>query len=338
MDLTTTYMGLKLQTPLVPSASPLSEKVETIRRLEDAGAGAVVMFSIFEEQIQKEAALLDSRLAAGTESFAEALSYFPSMDQYRIQPGRYLEIISKATASVKIPIIGSLNGISHEGWIEYARKIQQAGAHAIELNVYYIPTDLSLSGSAVEQMYLDVVRAVKSVVTIPVAVKLSPFFSAMANMAMRLENAGADGLVLFNRFYQPDFDLDTLTVTASLNLSTPDEIRLPLRWIAILFGKVRCSLAATTGVHSAAEAAKYLLAGADVVMLTSVLLKKGPDHLRRILNDLEKWMEMKEYSSVQEMKGALSQKNVADTTAFERANYIKIIEKYKGEFRFDSDV
>lgn len=335
MDLQTTYMGLKLRNPIVPSASPLSEKVENIKRMEDAGAGAVVMFSIFEEQIEKEAWLVESRLTAGTESFAEALSYFPAADQYRVQPDRYLDIVARAASSAKIPIIGSLNGISHEGWVEYARKIQQAGAAALELNVYYIPTDMNQSGAAVEQMYLDVLRAVKSAVTIPVAIKLSPFFSSMANMARRLENAGADALVLFNRFYQPDFDLDALSVTPALNLSTPEEMRLPLRWIAILYGKVRCSLAATTGVHSATDAAKYLLAGADIVQVTSVLLKKGVGQIGVILRDLEKWMGSKGYASVAEMKGVLSQKTVADAAAFERANYIKILEKYKGEFRLD---
>lgn len=335
MDLRTTYMGLELRNPIVPSASPLSEKVENIKRMEDAGAAAVVMFSIFEEQIEKEAWLAESRLTAGTESFAEALSYFPAADQYRVQPDRYLDIVAQAAASVKIPIIGSLNGISHEGWVEYARKIQQAGAAALELNVYYIATDINQPGAAVEQMYLDVLRSVKSAVTIPVAVKLSPFFSSMANMVKRLENAGADALVLFNRFYQPDFDLDTLSVTPALNLSTPEEMRLPLRWIAILYGKVRCSLAATTGVHSAADAAKYLLAGADVVQVTSVLLKKGLGQIGVILRDLEKWMESKEYASVADMKGVLSQKTIADAAAFERANYIKILEKYKGEFRLE---
>lgn len=335
MDLTTTYMGLKLKNPIVPAASPLSEKVENIKRLEDAGAAAVVMFSIFEEQIEKEAWLVESRLTAGTESFAEALSYFPAADQYRVQPDRYLDIVSKAVEAVDIPIIGSLNGISHEGWVEYARKIQQAGAAAIELNTYYIATDASVPGAQVEQMYLDVLRAVKSAVTIPVAVKISPFFSSLANMAQRFANAGADALVLFNRFYQPDFDLDALTVTPLLNLSTPEEIRLPLRWIAILYGKVSCSLAATTGVHSATEAAKYLLAGADIVQITSVLLKKGIPYIGTLLRDLEKWMQSKEYTSVKEMKGALSQKSVADAAAFERANYIKILEKYKGEFRLD---
>ncbi len=335
MDLRTKYMGLELKNPIVPSASPLSEKAENIKRMEDAGAGAVVMFSVFEEQIEREAWLVESRLTAGTESFAEALSYFPSADQYRVQPDRYLDIVGRAASSVKIPVIGSLNGISHEGWVEYARKIQQAGAAALELNVYYIPTDPDQSGSAVEQMYLDVLRAVKSVVTIPVAVKLSPFFSSMANMARKLENAGADALVLFNRFYQPDFDLDALAVTSSLNLSTPEEMRLPLRWLAILFGRVRCSLAATTGVHSGTDAAKYLLAGADIVQVTSVLLKKGAGHISALLRELEKWMESKEYASVAEMKGALSQKSVADPAAFERANYIKILEKYKGEFRLE---
>lgn len=336
VNLQTRYLGLELKNPLVPSASPLSEKVDTIKRLEDAGASAVVMFSIFEEQIRQEASLLESRLTAGSESFAEALSYFPAVTAYRVQPDRYLETIAKAAESVQIPIIGSLNGVSHEGWIEYARKIQQAGAKALELNIYFIPTDPSWSGSRVEQMYLDLVRAIKSTVTIPVAVKLGPYFSALANMAHRLENAGADGLVLFNRFYQPDFNLDSLAVEPSLSLSRPEEIRLALRWIAILYGQVKCSLAATTGVHSVKEIVKYLLAGADVVQMASVLLQNGPDYLKVLLKDLENWLETKDYKSVDEIRGLLSQKNVADPMAFERANYIKILEKYKGEYQWET--
>ena len=335
MDLRTKYMGLELKNPIVPSASPLSEKVDTIRKMEDAGAAAVVMFSIFEEQIQHDAALLEQGLTAGTESFAEALSYFPEVGDYRVGPEQYLEIIRKAVEAVDIPIIGSLNGVSREGWVEYAKQIQQAGARGLELNVYYIPTDPELTGGLVEQMYVDVLKAVKAEVTIPVAIKLSPFFSSMANMAKRFDEAGANALVLFNRFYQPDFDLDNLSVAPTLNLSTPEEARLPLRWIAILHGKIKASLAATSGVHSATEVAKFLLAGADVAMVTSALLKKGVDQIKTILRDLETWMKAHEYESVQQMKGALSQKSVADATAFERANYIKIIEKYKHEYRMD---
>ncbi len=332
MDLSTTYMGLKLKNPLVASASPLSQQVDGIRRLEAAGCSAVVMFSIFEEQIQHDAEALDHLLSAGTESFAEAMSYFPDVGSYAVGPERYLELIHKASEQCSIPIIGSLNGVSNEGWIDYARKIEQAGARGLELNVYYIATDPDLDGAAVEALYVDVVRAVKASVKIPVAVKLSPFFSSMSNVARRLAGAGADALVLFNRFYQPDFDLENLEVLSDLALSTPAEMRLPLRWIAILHDQIKISLAATTGVHSGVDMAKYLLAGADAVMTASALLKKGPEHAAVMLKELEQWMEEKEYRAVAEMKGAMSQKSVANPAAFERANYIKILEEYKSKF------
>ncbi len=333
MDLTTKYMGLELKNPLVPSASPLSQKVDDIRRMEDAGAAAVVMFSIFEEQIHHDAAALEHLLSAGAESFAEALSYFPGATDYRIGPDQYLTLIQQAAQAVGIPIIGSLNGVSHAGWVDYARRIQDAGAKALELNVYYIPTDPSMTGAAVEKKYIEVLQAVKSAVTIPVAIKLSPFFSSVANMARKLVRAGADGLVLFNRFYQPDFNLEELTVEPSLVLSTSEEIRLPLRWIAILHGKVKkASLAATTGVHTGKDVAKYLLAGADVAMTTSALLKHGVGHIRTMLTELTQWMESKEYASVKQMKGAMSQKKVDNPAAFERANYIKALESYKAKY------
>lgn len=332
MNLNTTYMGLKLKNPLVPSASPLSQTVDGIKRLEDAGAPAVVMFSLFEEQIRQDAAEMDYLLSAGTESFAESLSYFPEVSEFQVGPSEYLELLHRASTETKIPIIASLNGVSREGWVDYARKLQDAGARAIELNVYYIPTDMVTTSADVEQRYVDVLKAVKSAVTVPVAVKLSPFFSSMANMAKRLDDGGADALVLFNRFYQPDFDLDALSVLPNLNLSTPHEIRLPLLWIAVLRGKLRASLAATRGVHSAAEIAKYILAGADIVCTASALIRNGPKYLATMLKDLERWMEEKEYESVEQMKGAMSQQSVADPTAFERANYIRILEKYKAEY------
>lgn len=332
MDLSTTYMGLKLKNPIVPSASPLSQRVEDIARLEDAGAAAVVMFSIFEEQIQHDAEALDHLMSAGTESFAESLSYFPQAGDYHIGPEAYLDLVHKATQKVGIPIIGSLNGISAEGWVDYAKKIEQAGAKGLELNTYYIATDANLTGTDVEALYLDVVRAVKAAVKIPVAIKLSPFFSSMANMARRLDQAGADAMVLFNRFYQPDFDLENLEVLSDLKLSTPQEMRLALRWIAILYGRIEASLAATTGVHGGTDAAKYLLAGADVVMVCSSVLKGGIAHLKTIVQELERWMNEKEYESVTQMKGAMSQKSVANPAAFERANYIKILEDYKSKF------
>lgn len=332
MDLSTTYMGLNLKNPLIPSASPVSQKIEDIRKAEDAGAAAIVMFSIFEEQIQHDAEALQHLLTAGSESYSEALSYFPATADYRMGTEAYLELIRKAVAACDIPVIGSLNGVSHEGWIEYARQIEQAGAHGLELNVYYLATDVKQTGEAVEKRYLDVLKAVKGSISIPVALKLSPAFSSLANMAERFSNAGADALVLFNRFYQPDFDLDHMEVLSDLNLSSPQEMRLPLRWIAILHGRIKASLAATTGVHSGRDAAKYLLAGADAVMTASALLKHGIGHLRQILDELKTWMEEKEYESVTQMKGAMSQASVANPAAFERANYIKILEEYKSKY------
>ncbi len=333
MDLRTTYMGLSLKNPLVVSAGPLSDSVEKIKRMEDAGASAVVMFSIFEEQLRQESAVLEYALSAGTDSFGEALSYFPAMEDYQVKPDRYLQIIEKASKSTQIPIIGSLNGVTNEGWINYAKSIEQAGAKGLELNVYWIPTDPAMGSAEVEQRYLDIVKTVKSAVKIPVALKLSPFFSSMAHFARRVDEQGVDALVLFNRFYQPDFDLEELEVVPQLNLSTPYEIRLPLLWIALLHGRVKCSLAATRGVHSATEIIKYLMAGADVTMTTSALLQKGIDHLRVMLQDLQQWMDAHEYASVRQMRGCLSQRHVADPSAYERANYIKVLESYKAVVR-----
>jgi dihydroorotate dehydrogenase (fumarate) len=334
MNLNTSYLGLSLPSPLVASASPLSRTLDNFRKMEDAGAAAIVMFSLFEEQIRQEQAAMEHLMAYGGESFSEALSYFPPFDEHRIGPDQYLDLLHRASESVQIPVIGSLNGVTSEGWIDYARKMQEAGARAIELNVYYIPADLQLSGREVELRYLGILKTVKGAVRIPVAMKLSPFFSAMAGMARELAEAGADGLVLFNRFYQPDFDIEALEVAPSLNLSTPYEIRLPLMWIAILYGRVRCSLAASRGVHSGQEVAKYLLAGADVVMTTSALLKNGIEHLETLRQELVEWMERKEYHSVEQMKGAMSQRAVADPAAFERANYIKVLDRYKNDYVF----
>ncbi|HRZ23913.1 MAG TPA: dihydroorotate dehydrogenase-like protein [Candidatus Contendobacter sp.] len=332
MDLRTTYMGMELQHPIVASASPLSGNLASIKRLEDAGAAAVVMFSLFEEQLQHESAALEYLMTAGTESFAESLNYFPEMDDYTVGPDSYLELLRQASAAVDIPIIGSLNGITNTGWIEYAQLMQEAGAKGVELNIYYIPADLTTSGREVEERYVEIVKAVKAAVTIPVAVKLSPFFSAIGSMAKALDEAGADALVLFNRFYQPDFDLDRLEVTPDLHLSTPDEIRLPLLWIAVLHGRLRASLGATRGVHTPVEIVKYLMAGADAVMTTSALLKNGVDYLTTLRDGLRTWMEMHRYVSVAQMKGSMSQRNVADPTAFERANYIKTLESYKSDY------
>jgi dihydroorotate dehydrogenase (fumarate) len=329
MDLSTTYLGMHLKNPLVPSASPLSRTLDGIKRMEDAGAAAIVMYSLFEEQIHHEAAELDHYLSYGTESFAEALSYFPEAMEYNLGPDEYIEHVRKAKDAVDIPIIGSLNGISTGGWIQYAKKIEEAGASALELNVYYIPTDPKLTSDAVEQRYLDVLKSVKATVKIPVAMKLSPFFSSMANMATRLDAAGVDGLVLFNRFYQPDLDIDALEVVPNVTLSTSQAIRMPLRWVAVLFGKIKASLAATSGVHGARDVVKLLMAGADVTQICSALLMHGPGRIAEILQELDRWLLEHEYESVKQMRGSMSQKSVADPSAFERANYMKALNRYK---------
>jgi dihydroorotate dehydrogenase (fumarate) len=295
MDLTTTYLGLKLRTPLVPSASPLSEEIDKIKEMEDAGASAVVLYSLFEEQLRQERFELHHHLEHGTESFAEALTYFPEPEEYRLGPEEYLKHIAQAKKAVRIPLIASINGSSVGGWTQYAKLVQQAGADALELNIYYIPTDLNLPGTAVEQTYLDILRAVKAKVTIPVAVKLSPFFTNFAHMAKQLTGAGADGLVLFNRFYQPDIDLETLEVKPNILLSTPMAMRVPLRWIAILYDRVRTSLAATSGIHRATDALKMLMAGADVTMLCSVLIRHGIRQISVIESEMVSWMEEHEY-------------------------------------------
>jgi dihydroorotate dehydrogenase (fumarate) len=329
MDLTTTYMGMDLKNPIVPSASPLSENLDNIRRMEDAGASAVVMYSLFEEQITLESHQLDHYLSYGVEGFAEALSYFPDLETYKVGPDDYLNRIRQAKEAVDIPIIGSLNGVSTGGWIEYARKIEEAGASALELNVYYIPTDLNMTGAEVEQMYLDILRDVKNVVSIPVAIKLSPYFSATANMARRLAEGGANALVLFNRFYQPDFDLENLEVVPRLVLSSPYELTLPLRWVAILYGRVPVDFAITSGVHSVEEVLKGLMAGAKVTMMASDLLKNGIQHISQILVGMVQWMGEYEYESVAQMQGSMSQQNVAEPAAFERANYMKMLGSWR---------
>lgn len=329
MDLSTTYLGLHLRSPLVPSAGPLTRELDEIKRAEDAGAGAVVLPSVFEEQLRHENAELEAMLEKGAESYAEALNYFPQVGEYRVGPDDYLELIRQAKTVTRLPVIASLNGASAGGWTEYARQIQQAGADALELNIYYIPTDPDLPGAAVEKTYLDILRCVKAAVTIPVAVKLGPYFSNMAHMARQLDRAGANGLVLFNRFYQPDIDLENLEVEHSILLSTPQARRLPLRWIAILHGRVRCSLAATSGIHTAYDALKMLMAGADVTMLCSVLLRKGMAQIAVIEQEMKRWMEEHEYESVAQMKGSMSQLKCPDPSAFERAQYMRIISTWK---------
>jgi dihydroorotate dehydrogenase (fumarate) len=302
MDLTTRYLGLNLRTPLAPSASPLSDDVDGIKRMEDAGAAAVVLHSLFEEQVKSEQELVQYHLMYGADSFPEALTYFPQPAEFIAGPEEYLDKVRKAKEAVRIPIIASLNGAAIGGWIDYAKKIQQAGADALELNIYSIPTELDRTSAEIEQTYLDILKAVKSVVSIPVAIKLSPYFSNMANMAKRLDQAGADGLVLFNRFYQPDISLDELEVQANLHLSTPQEMRLPLRWLAILYGRIKADLAATSGIHSAADVLKMLMVGADVTMLCSVLYDKGLGAIRQIETDMSNWLSDHDYQSVHQLQ------------------------------------
>ena len=332
MDLSTSYLGLELKNPLVPSSSPLSRNLYSMRRMEDSGAAAIVLFSLFEEQITLESQTLNHYLTQGVESFPEALTYFPEAAEYESGPDEYAEHIRKAKEALDIPIIASLNGVSTGGWVKYARNVEQAGADALELNIYYLPTDPNISGAEVEQIYLDVLRDVKEAITIPVAMKLSPYFSAMANMAHRLTGAGADGLVLFNRFYQPDLDIENLEIAPHLLLSTSAELRLPLRWIAILYGRVETDLALTTGVHTAEDMLKGLMAGAAVTMLASELLRNGIGRLREILIDLERWLIEYEYESVAQLQGSLSQINCDEPAAFERANYMRVLSSFAPDY------
>lgn len=329
MDLTTKYLGMTLRNPLIVSASPLAEDVANIKKMEDAGAAAVVLHSLFEEQLAKESAELEEALVHGAESFAEATSYFPKASEYRLGPEEYLEHIAAAKKAVDIPIIASLNGSSVGGWIDYAKQIQKAGANALELNVYYIPTDMELAGAKVEETYVDILKAVKSAVTIPVAVKLSPFFSNIANMAKRFDDAGANALVLFNRFYQPDIDLEELEVKPDILLSTPFALRLPLTWVAILHGRIKADMAATSGIHSAEDVLKMLMVGANATMLCSALLRYGIDRIRVVEKAMREWMEKHEYDSVKQMQGSLSQIKCANPADFERAQYMRALAGYK---------
>jgi len=329
MDLSTKYMGLNLRSPLMVSASPLSEDINNIKKMEDAGAAAVVLYSLFEEQIIREERELHYHTTAGTYSFAESLTYFPEPDEYRLGPEEYLNHIRKAKEAVNIPIIASLNGSTNGGWTEYSKKFQQAGADAIELNVYYIPTNPELTGCDVEKTYIDILKAVKSAVTIPVAIKLSPYFSNMANMAKKLDEAGADALVMFNRFYQPDIDLEALEVKPHIQLSYPTAARLSMTWIGILKDKIKADMAATSGLHSGHDALKVLMAGANVTQFCSALLKNGIYFLTDVEKEIVDWMTEHEYESIQQMIGSMSQKNVADPSSYERANYMKALTYYK---------
>jgi len=329
MDLSTKYMGLKLKNPLVPSASPLSKSVDMVKRLEESGASAVVVYSLFEEQITHEAGELDHYMSYGSESFAEALNYFPEAKEFNLGPDEYLRHLNNLKSAVDIPVIGSLNGVSAGGWLKYAKLIEEAGADALELNVYYIPANIEKDGTVIEEIYVRDLIKIKKNLKIPVAMKLSPYFSSMPNMAKKLDDAGADALVLFNRFYQPDIDLADLEVVPNLELSSSFEMRLPLRWIAILYGRIKANLAASTGIHTHEDVIKMLMAGADITCLCSELLGNGINRISEILKDLEKWMEEREYESVEQMKGSMSQKSVADPAAFERANYMKALNNYK---------
>jgi dihydroorotate dehydrogenase (fumarate) len=328
IDLTTSYLGLRLSSPLVASAGPLCEVVGNIRRMEDAGAAAVVLHSLFEEQITLESDYLNRHLSHGTESYAESLTYFPDMGRYNFGPDAYLEHLRRVKAAVGIPVIGSLNGVSTGGWIAYAKKIEEAGADALELNIYYVPTDPGMSGAQVEDMYVDLVRDVRESVRIPVAVKLGHAFSALAHLARRLDQARADALVLFNRFYLPDFDLERLEVVPRLTLSGSHELLVRLHWAAILYGHVRADLAVTGGVHTGEDALKAMMAGARVAMMTSALLQRGIGHLSAVRAQMLTWMEAHEYESIRQMQGSMSYRSVREPAAFERANYMKVLSSY----------
>jgi dihydroorotate dehydrogenase (fumarate) len=329
MKLKTTYMGLPLNSPIVVSACTLSQQSDNIVKMEDNGAGAVVLFSLFEEQIRKEEIKYKKVIAETTYAFPEALDFFPDVDDFNVGMDEYFEKIRIAKEKVDIPVIGSLNGITTEGWIDYSKQIESAGADGIEVNIFFIPGDITFSSSEVEHRYLNIITAIRNSVKIPVAVKLNPYFSTMGNMSLRMKNAGADALVLFNRFYQPDFDINEMVIKTDLNYSESSEIRLPLLWIGLLYGKVDLSLAATTGVQSAVEVIKYILAGADVVMTASSLYKNGISYLKTMNKELQDWMYMMGFDDLNSFKGSMSQKNISDPTAYERANYIKILEGVK---------
>ncbi len=327
-ELKTTYLGLNLRNPLVASASPYSKKVEKAKELADAGIGAIVMHSLFEEQINHESRALDHFLNQGTESFAEALTYFPEMDHYDVGPEKYLKLIGELKKSLPIPVIASLNGVSSGGWVDYSRRMQDAGADALELNIYFLSTDAVVTSGDLEKAQVELVQQVSESVRIPVSVKLNPFYTSLPNFAARLTAAGAKGLVFFNRFYQPDLDIDALEVVPTLELSTSAEMRLPLRWIAILYGKLQADLALSSGVHTGTDAVKALMAGSQVAMMTSALVHEGAGHAAKVLEELTSWMKAREYTSVDQMRGALSQKGVANPAAFERANYLQVLTRF----------
>ncbi len=333
VDISTTYLGLKLRSPLVVgAAAPLTEDINNIKRIEDAGASAVVLHSLFEEQLLEERYAIYHHITHNTESYPKATSYFPDRAIFHVDSEAYLDHIRYAKETVDIPIIASLNSSNIGSWSDYAKKVEQAGADAIELNIYYVPTDLNIRGEQIEQSYIDIVSNVTSAVNLPVAVKLSPFFSNMANMAKRLSDAGASSLVLFNRFYQPDIDLVTLEAEPNLLLSTSREIRLPMRWIAILYGTIPVDFAATSGIRTAHDVIKMMMVGANVTMLVSVILSHGIEQLQKIEKDLIEWLETKEYESIYQLQGSMSQMNCPDPSIFERVQYLKAVQTYNPHF------
>ena len=325
VDLTTSYLGLSLKNPIVASASPLSKKLDSVRRMEDAGISAVVMYSLFEEQIVHESLALDHYLNQGTYTNAEALTYFPDMDHYNVGSESYLELIHKIKQAVQIPVIGSLNGVSKTSWIDYARKIQEAGADALELNMYAVPTDENVSATELEKDRIELIREIRGTIHIPLAVKLSPYFTSLPHFTKHCVEAGVNGFALFNRFMQPDLDIETLDVVPNVQLSTSAELRLPLRWIAILYGRTQADLALTTGVHTTGDALKAVMAGANVAMMASELIANGPKRATAILEEMQAWMGEYEYESITQMRGSMSQKAIAEPGAFERAQYMKAL-------------
>ena len=329
MDISTNYLGLKLKSPIVPSAGPLSSELSNLKQMEDAGAGAVVLYSLFEEQIEHEELELNYHTSVPAESYAEATSYLPDAFEFRRGPEEYLEHIRKAKDAINIPLIASLNGKSIGGWVDYSKQIEAAGADALELNIYFIAADVNKRSEEVEKNYTHIVRRIRSEIKIPIAVKMHPFFSSTANMAKELSEAGANGLVLFNRFYQPDINLEKLEIEPDVILSTPMEMRLPLRWIAILYDRIKADLAATTGVYTAEDVIKMIMAGASVTQMLSSLIKFGIGHIADVITNLKNWMEENEYKSVIQMRGSMSYKNVADPAKLERANYMKVLHSYK---------
>jgi len=328
-DLTTRYLGLNLKNPLVASASPLSERVETVKQMEQAGIGAVVMYSLFEEQIIHESLELDHYLNYGSESYAEALTYLPDSGRYSLGPEKYVDHVKRLKDAVSIPVIGSLNGVSSGGWIQYAKRIEEAGADALELNIYYLPFDPAITSTGLEENYIQLVKDVRREIKIPLAVKVSPFLTGVANVLKQFAEAGADGLVLFNRFYQPDIDLEKMEVTPSLVLSTSIELRMPLRWIALLYGQIKADFAITSGVHTSEDVLKSMMAGASVTMMASELLKGGIKRIPEILSGMQMWMETNEYESVAQMKGSMSAQAVRQPGSLRRSNYIKVLNSFR---------